>query len=107
VLLVEADGSGVGGAGLHRDMQLHVGMAAAGIIEHGEVGDDQGIGPECGTLCPRPASSGHRSPVGKGVDGDVQLAAMLVDIVNRFSSLLSVKLSPAKWRALVSSLKPM
>ncbi|MNS56989.1 hypothetical protein D3C72_898650 [compost metagenome] len=83
VLLVEADGGGVGGAGLHRDMELHVGMMAAGVIQHGEIGDDQGIGTERHPSVHRLLPSGIRARVGEGVDGDVQLAAVPVHIVHR------------------------
>lgn len=96
MLLVEADGGGVGGAGLDRDMQLHVGMAAAGIIEHGEIGDDQGIGTERHPFVHGLLPAGVGARVGKGIDGDVQLAAMLVDIVNRSFQLAVGEVEPGE-----------
>ncbi|MNH30672.1 hypothetical protein D3C79_909810 [compost metagenome] len=64
-------------------MQLHVGVVTAGIIEHGEIGDDQGIGSERHPAIHRLLPPGVRSRVGEGVDGDVQLAAVLVYVIHR------------------------
>ena len=96
VLLVEADGGGVGGAGLHRDMELHVGMMAAGVIQHGEIGDDQGIGTERHSPVHGLLPSGIGARVGEGVDGDVQLAAVPVHIVHRLLQFAVREVEPGE-----------
>lgn len=77
------------------------------ILKHGEVGGDQRIGAQLNRHIHGALPAGIAIRMGKGIDGDVQFAPVLVNEVNGFLKLFSVKLRPAKWRALVSSFSPI
>jgi len=84
VTMIEANGFFIGGRCLNRDMALNMGIAFGGILQHGEVGKDQRIGAQLCRHIHRTLPALIAVGVGKGINGDVQLAAVLVHEAHRF-----------------------
>ena len=77
-------------------MELHVGMMAAGVIQHGEIGDDQGIGAEGHPAINRLFPSCIGTGMGKSVDGNMQFATMLMHIIHRLLQFAVGKVETGK-----------
>jgi hypothetical protein len=105
--MIKTHGLFVGGGCLNRDVALNMRIAFCRILKHGEVGQDQRIGTQLCRHIHRALPAGVAVRMSKGIDGDMQLAAVLVHEVNGFLQLFLRKLRPAKWRALVSSFSPI
>ena len=96
VLMIKTHRLFVGGRCLNRDVALNMGIAFCRILKHGEVGQDQRIGTQLCRHIHRALPAGVAVRMSKGIDGDMQLAAVLVNEVNGFLKLFLRKVEASK-----------
>ena len=66
--MIEANGLFIGGGSLHRNVTLNVWITLRGILQHGDIGQDQRIGAQLGGHVHRALPAGVAVGMGEGVD---------------------------------------
>ena len=77
-------------------MNFHLGILLSAVIQHGDIGDDQRIRTDSYGAIDSLLPPGFGRGMGKGVDGNMQFATMLVNIVDATRQLLIIKIQSSK-----------
>ena len=77
-------------------MAAHGRMCLGGVVEHGRVGDDDGIYPQCGGGIDGTRPVGEASGLGIGVDRRQHPASALMGVANAFDEALLVEVEPGE-----------
>ena len=96
VSMIKTHGLFIGGRCLNRDVALNMRITFCRILKHGEVGQDQRIGAQLCCHIHGALPAGIAIRMGKGIDGNVQFAPVLVNEVNGFLKLFLRKVKTRK-----------
>ena len=94
--MIKTHGLFIGGRCLNRDVALNMRITFCRILKHGEVSQDQRICAQLGRHIHGALPAGIAIRMGKGIDGDVQFAPVLVNEVNGFLKLFLRKVKTRK-----------
>ena len=96
MLVIEADGLVVGGGTLHRQMQWQVGMPAAGVVQHADVGSDHRIHAEFRRLIHGPLPAFPAGRLWKGVESHEHPPALAMGVLHALGGDFGVEIQARK-----------
>jgi hypothetical protein len=96
VAMIEANGLFIGGGSLYRNVTLNMRITLRGVLQHGDIGQNERIGAQLSRHIHRALPAGVAVGMGEGVDGDMQLTTVLMHKADGFLQFLFGEIKAGK-----------